>query len=97
MASVHTIEVADTGRDGTAVFRGALFGVLLGIGAVAYTRFALPRGKRRDDALFGTWLGTGAQLVLACVIVAVLTVMARDDGPSASRAASADRVVGAWC
>jgi len=97
LASQDFTSTSSDGRNVGNVVRGVIFGVPLGIAAVVYVLVALPKNKKRDDELFGAWLGTLAGgLLLAVVVAAVL--MSSSSGATTDAAsrpgAQADRVVG---
>jgi hypothetical protein len=70
------------GRNVAAVVRGVIAGSLLGIVGVVYILLAVPKNKKREDALFGAWLGT----VVGVMIVALTAVAIATSTGGESRA-----------
>ncbi len=68
LASQDFTSTSSDGRNVGNVVRGVIFGVPLGIAAVVYVLVALPKNKKRDDELFGAWLGTLAGGLLLAVV-----------------------------
>lgn len=68
-------------RELGSVVRGFIFGLVLGLVAVLYTRLALPRSKRREDVLLGAWLGTviGAALIAGALVLNSVMSRAGDE------------------
>lgn len=78
--------LASSGRNTGHVIQGFLFGVPFGLVAVAFLLF-MPRGRKREDALFGAWLGTVVGVMTVAVTAAALATTA---GGGESRAQAND-------
>lgn len=80
------------GRNSGHVIWGFIFGVPFGLVAVAFL-LSMPRGKKREDALFGAWFGTVVGAIVVAVTVAAIVTTTGGGEPTRAAAPQAPTAV----